>query len=237
MMAKEEKKIIVTEAGPYKVQGNIPLYKEVLRKNEDGSYRWDEREALEGAADNYRLCRCGRTDKQPFCDGSHAKGDRPFKGTIRAPFDTVDDRAVVLEGAGVNLQDDIDLCSWSRFCHTPHGKVWDLLDKSDDPEVKDWLIQGCVDCPSGRLTAIDKESGEPIEPDLPMEIVVTQDPEEGISGPLVVRGGIPIENAEGQAWEVRNRVTLCRCGGSHNTPFCDARHKTISFDDGDLQAE
>ncbi|MFR4401935.1 MAG: CDGSH iron-sulfur domain-containing protein, partial [Peptococcus niger] len=38
----------------------------------------------------------------------------------------------------------------------------------------------------------------------------------------------------GERWEVRNRVTLCRCGGSHNGPYCDARHKTIEFDDGDL---
>lgn len=227
-------KIVVLPAGPYEVHGDIPLYKEVLLENDDKSYRWDHREQIDVPGDPYRLCRCGRTSNPPFCDGSHARGDRPFKGANRAPFDTVDDRAVILEGAGVDLRDDIDLCSWSRFCHTPHGKVWALLKDTDNPDIRAWVIRGCSECPSARLTAIDKATQLPIEPTLPVEISVTQDPAEGVSGPLAVRGGIPIETETGERWEVRNRVTLCRCGGSHNGPYCDARHKTIEFDDGNL---
>ena len=37
-------------------------------------------------------------------------------------------------------------------------------------------------------------------------------------------GGIPIHGADGQAYEVRNRVTLCRCGRSANKPYCDGAH-------------
>jgi CDGSH-type Zn-finger protein len=40
-----------------------------------------------------------------------------------------------------------------------------------------------------------------------------------------VRGGITIESADGVPYEVRNRVTLCRCGRSDNKPFCDASHQ------------
>ena len=29
---------------------------------------------------------------------------------------------------------------------------------------------------------------------------------------------------DGTAWEVRNRVTLCRCGKSSNKPFCNGAH-------------
>ncbi|MFY9800413.1 MAG: CDGSH iron-sulfur domain-containing protein [Methanoregula sp.] len=39
-----------------------------------------------------------------------------------------------------------------------------------------------------------------------------------------MRGGIPVESSEGHVYEIRNRITLCRCGKSYNKPFCDGRH-------------
>jgi CDGSH-type Zn-finger protein len=44
-----------------------------------------------------------------------------------------------------------------------------------------------------------------------------------------VRGGIEVTSADGDAYEVRNRVTLCRCGASANKPFCDASHASVGF--------
>ncbi|HEY0196583.1 MAG TPA: CDGSH iron-sulfur domain-containing protein, partial [Methanobacterium sp.] len=41
------------------------------------------------------------------------------------------------------------------------------------------------------------------------------------------------ESADGYVYEVRNRVTLCRCGQSENKPFCDGTHMEIGFNDGD----
>jgi CDGSH-type Zn-finger protein len=58
-----------------------------------------------------------------------------------------------------------------------------------------------------------------------------EDPAEGVSGPLWLRGGIPVFAADGFAYEVRNRVTLCRCGASKNKPFCDGSHAAIKFTD------
>jgi CDGSH-type Zn-finger protein len=52
-----------------------------------------------------------------------------------------------------------------------------------------------------------------------------------VSGPIWVRGGIEIESAEGHAYQVRNRVTLCRCGKSQNKPFCDGSHVAHGFHD------
>jgi CDGSH-type Zn-finger protein len=40
-----------------------------------------------------------------------------------------------------------------------------------------------------------------------------------------------VEGPDGEAYEVRNRVTLCRCGGSSNKPFCDGIHKELGFSD------
>ena len=52
-----------------------------------------------------------------------------------------------------------------------------------------------------------------------------------MSGPIWVRGGITVESADGREYEVRNRVTLCRCGQSSNKPFCDGSHVECSFHD------
>ena len=60
---------------------------------------------------------------------------------------------------------------------------------------------------------------------------VIEDPAERVSGPLWVRGGIPVIAADGFAYEVRNRVTLCRCGASANKPFCDGSHFKVGFRD------
>jgi CDGSH-type Zn-finger protein len=63
-----------------------------------------------------------------------------------------------------------------------------------------------------------------MEPDFEPSMWVVKDTQAGKMGPLWVRGGIPIESADNQTYEVRNRVTLCRCGKSLNKPFCDGSH-------------
>jgi putative NADH-flavin reductase len=35
---------------------------------------------------------------------------------------------------------------------------------------------------------------------------------------------VPVVSADGETYEVRNRMTLCRCGRSANKPFCDGSH-------------
>ena len=81
-------------------------------------------------------------------------------------------------------------------------------------------------CPTGRLEYYEPPAETPIEQDLEQEIGVIAD------GPLWVRGGIPVQSADCEAYEVRNRVTLCRCGASKNKPFCDGAHVDIGFTSG-----
>ena len=40
-----------------------------------------------------------------------------------------------------------------------------------------------------------------------------------------------VVGADGKAYEVRNRMTLCRCGESSNKPFCDGTHASMKFSD------
>lgn len=50
-------------------------------------------------------------------------------------------------------------------------------------------------------------------------------------GPLKVQGDVTLEDHEGNPIDTRGRkaVSLCRCGGSRNQPFCDGTHTKIGF--------
>jgi CDGSH-type Zn-finger protein len=47
-------------------------------------------------------------------------------------------------------------------------------------------------------------------------------------GPLVVRGPVTIQHADGQVVETGRTVALCRCGRSALKPLCDGSHKRAS---------
>ena len=84
-------------------------------------------------------------------------------------------------------------------------------------------------CPSGSYTYALENDAENIEVDLPEQVAATTEmtSEGPIQGPLWVTGYIEIERADGQPMEVRNRVTLCRCGKSKNKPLCDGTHREL----------
>jgi CDGSH-type Zn-finger protein len=215
------KKIIVSTNGPYLVSGSVPLAFQTIGVNDDGeSSEWIEGDAFPAVAE-YALCRCGESNTKPFCDGTHAKIG--FDGTETASRKPIMQQAELLDGPTMQLADAEVLCAFARFCD-PHGRVWNQVENTDDPTVRAQFIQQVGDCASGRLIAIDKDTGKPIEPTLPQSIGVVEDPALKCSGPLWVRGGISLVGADGRAYEVRNRMTLCRCGRSENKPFCNGAH-------------
>jgi hypothetical protein len=137
-----------------------------------------------------------------------------------------------MEGPVLALTDAESLCAFARFCD-PNGQVWNQVEHTDEAKVRALFIRQVNDCPSGRLVAWDRKSGRPIENPLPVSIGVVEDPAEGVGGPLWLRGGIPVTAAGGFTYEVRTRVTLCRCGASKNKPFCDGSHAAVKFADTD----
>jgi hypothetical protein len=74
------------------------------------------------------------------------------------------------------------------------------------------------------MVILDNSTGKEIEPEFEKSIVVVESHPRHENGPLWIRGGIPIESAYGKQYEIRNRMTLCRCGHSKNKPFCDGSH-------------
>jgi len=222
------KRIKVTKDGPYEVSGAVPLAKEVAEGEYNGGPEWWRIDKEYSVGEKYRLCRCGRSSNMPFCDGSHLNG---FDGTETAGHEKFIDKAKRIEGPGLDLLDWYDLCSLARFCHLGNN-TWNDVAGSDQAKSRENAIYSACNCPSGRLVAVDKESGQPIEPEFKQSISLTEDPIKDVSGPLWVKGGIEVESAEGKIYEVRNRVTLCRCGKSENKPFCDSSHVNCKFKDG-----
>jgi CDGSH-type Zn-finger protein len=220
--------ITVTKDGPYEVRGDVPLVRLEIETNTAGeSVGWRESGRVEGG-ERYFLCRCGRSASKPFCDWSHADAD--FEGTETAGHDSYQQVSVSIDGPGVVLRDARGLCAEARFCDRGGG-LWNLVEECGEPQARSLAEEEAQLCPSGRYVMVDRETGEPIEPQLEPSIAVIEDPHLGVSGPLFVRGGIAVVDADGTAYEVRNRVTLCRCGQSANKPFCDGSHIVAEFRD------
>ncbi|MCL5949948.1 MAG: CDGSH iron-sulfur domain-containing protein [Candidatus Bathyarchaeota archaeon] len=171
--------------------------------------------------ETYILCRCGQSKTKPFCDGTHVKVN--FDGAETSDNEPYEKIAKEIDGPTLKLKDAEILCASARFCHRG-GDIWQVISKSHEPWAKKNAIENASDCPSGRLVVIDKETGKTIEPSLEKSIGLIEDPAIGVDGPIWVRGGIPVYSVEGKLYEVRNRVTLCRCGKSTNKPFCDSSH-------------
>ncbi len=228
---KEEKqKVTVTKNGPYVVSGGLPLSKDISVSDLEGTpTRWAEGDKYPDK-ETYSLCRCGQSKNKPYCDGTHAKIG--FDGTETANKEKYLDKADKITGPEIDLTDAPELCSLARFCHRAGG-VWDLTERSDDPKSKKTAIEEACNCPSGRLVAWDKKTGKPIEPKFKPCLGLTEDVEARVSGPIWVKGGVPVEGVDGTKYETRNRVTLCRCGHSRNKPFCDGSHIQAEFNDGD----
>lgn len=50
------------------------------------------------------------------------------------------------------------------------------------------------------------------------------------NGSIRVSGPVELIDANGDAFEVRESFSLCRCGQSLRKPFCDGTHKKINFE-------
>jgi CDGSH-type Zn-finger protein len=216
-------KIVVSENGPYLLFGGIPITGQIIVTDADGySYKW-RRGKTYPTQQNYALCRCGKSTTKPFCSGAHLEVN--FDGSETASKKSYLDQAGEINGPTLRLTDVFELCASARFCDRAGG-IWHLTENSDDREARETAIREGKNCPSGRLVTWDKR-GRAIEPEFEPSIGLVEDPQPGVSGPLWVRGGVPIESGDGTVYEVRNRVTLCRCGKSSNKPFCDSSHMQI----------
>jgi CDGSH-type Zn-finger protein len=221
---RSKPRIKVVEDGPYRVTGAPVVRMRKVVDDDTDVARWERGPVLlaggEGAHD---LCRCGQSGTKPFCDG--VEKTIGFDGTETADRGPTAGRRSEYGDVPVVLSDDRTLCARAAFCETRLTDAWTLAQQSEDPQRRGMLTRMVERCPSGRLAYHVPPDPAALEEELPQEIAVVDD------GPLWVRGGIPIEAADGFEYEVRNRVALCRCGQSKNKPFCDGSHVRARFTD------
>jgi CDGSH-type Zn-finger protein len=221
----DERRIVVTKNGPYRVEGGVPLLRTAIVQTERGEpVAWDEGPAFETPGEVYELCRCGRSSTKPFCDSTHER--IPFDGTETADRGPIAQRREAWEGeANHVLYDDLSLCTHAGFCRNVRTGVWEMVEEADDPEVRTEFAAMVKRCPSGRLAFAVLPDPEPVEPTFEPSVGVEPD------ASYWIRGVVPVVSEDETPYEVRNRQTLCRCGQSRNKPFCDGSHKQFGFDD------
>lgn len=223
-------RIVVRPDGPYVVYGSVPLVHKIVCVSEHGEpLTWQKTGTIE-TRKTYLLCRCGCSERKPFCDSTHIETE--FDGTESADTRPTAERQVVHKGGtGIIVKRDWEICTNAGFCANRVTSVEKMVPDTDDTQVRAQVIAMIERCPSGSYTYALEEGNEDVEPDLPQQIaVVTEVTWAGpIAGPLWVTGCIPIERADGQPLETRNRVTLCRCGLSGKKPLCDGTHRGVGM--------
>lgn len=226
--APEHIYIKVTQDGPYHVYGAPKLSQVIIEQNASGnSGRYAQGQKFQSKEEMY-LCRCGHSQHAPFCDGSHLK--QQVHLTETASFEPLLNGSTEIDGPKQILTDNEHYCAFSRFCDNGN-QVWGEVTMHGESHEKltEFMVHSCA---GGRLLVFDRETMQPIENDEGAGIYAIEDPAIGCSGPLMVRGGVRVESANGESYEIRNRQALCRCGQSSNKPFCDGSHASVKYQDG-----
>ena len=226
--------IEILKDGPYILHGDVELVQHFIMSDDEKIPVYYKKGEKYAAAGTTPLCRCGLSKKMPYCDGNHQKAsEKGIDLTSTATFDASLDTANIIEGPEVVLADDEKLCVLARFCHQKRG-IWDEVREGGGNSAMD-AVNMAHQCPAGRLIVMDKKTGKKLEPrQMEVEIGLIEDPDINCSGPIYLKGGIPVRHEDGKYYEVRFRQTLCRCGQSDNKPFCDGKHAKDAtlFQDG-----
>ncbi len=92
------------------------------------------------------------------------------------------------------------------------------------------IVAAVARCPSGALQAV-RAGVAPQKPlDLPLAGVLVHPTK---NGPVVVKGGVTLELPSGKREKRQGSFSLCRCGQTGNSPFCDGSHIRVGFQSSD----
>ncbi|WP_424974952.1 CDGSH iron-sulfur domain-containing protein [Dinoroseobacter sp. S124A] len=170
------------------------------------------------------LCRCGRSQNKPFCDGSHT--ETAFD-TEPSP-DRTPDGIKVFEGQQIHIHYNRLLCSHAGECEARLNSVFDTRLRpwiTPDNGTRDQIKDVVRACPSGALSW--SPSGSAVarhEIGTDPGITIERD------GPYRVTGLRLASDAHAEGASP-DKYVLCRCGASRNKPFCDGSHAEVAWSD------
>ncbi len=130
-------------------------------------------------------------------------------------------------GKKITIHDNRSICSHPGFCYQDLPTVFDMSKHpwvNPDGDKVESIITIIKRCPSGALSyTIDGVKCDSFS-DTP-SVRVLKD------GPYIVRGHVELIDERQPV--SKEHYSLCRCGLSHNKPFCDGEHFRQGFwDDG-----
>ena len=209
--------IRVRENGPYLLTGGAPM----------ANFLGEPTTAPPVAA----LCRCGRSESKPWCDGTHAT----IGFNDRKHPDRVADRLDTYPARQFTILDNRGSCAHSGRCTDALPTVFRA---GTEPFVApaggraDDILRAIQACPSGALGAAiaERRAADVVDRIRPPAIEVSKD------GPYYVTGGVDLRDEAGNepvrsAGASREHFALCRCGQSKNKPFCSGAHWYADFHD------
>ncbi len=119
-----------------------------------------------------------------------------------------------------------DACIHSGICVRGLGEVFQPKERpwiKIDAATTDALVAQVKACPSGALSYYMTDEEHKEAETLETKIEVLKD------GPLLVYGTLKVIHKDGRE-ETKNKTTaFCRCGASHNKPYCDGAHIDKGF--------
>lgn len=217
--------------GPIMLHGVTDIIQQFIMPDHNGTSTAYKEGNTYTAKDPVALCRCGMSKNKPFCDGSHKKIDpSEIDLTETATFQPELNSSEMIQGPERSLSDDEKFCAFARFCDAGQ-RIWNEV-QLEGEKAKALTLQIAHHCPGGRLIVWDNATQKPIETYEDATANLIEDVMNRCSGPIMLRGGIPVKSSNGEYYEVRNRQALCRCGQSGNKPFCDGTHASMKFQDG-----
>lgn len=127
----------------------------------------------------------------------------------------------------INVEYDAKRCIHAEVCVTRLRAVFDPAKRPwiqpEQTPSADALAAVIEDCPSGALHYLRKDGGAQ------EAVPAVNTGRVAANGPLYLRGEIQLTDADGNVTLTETRLALCRCGASHNKPYCDNSHKAAGF--------
>lgn len=170
------------------------------------------------------LCRCGKSGKKPFCDGTH----KTTGFTDAKHPDRTADQRTDYAGESITIHDNRGICAHAAFCTERLASVFKYgeepwIDPDGAPVAE--IIAAIEACPSGALSyTVGGVEHRDLDDEDPRILVAPK-------GPYAIKGGVVLEDVEWCEGASKEHYDLCRCGASKNKPFCDGSHWNTKFDE------